>query len=244
MLIPGITVLGLYILIFKRPIIKNSDLGLSICGIKYWIIAPIGLVILNSIIYGVSFLVNPDLIESKKNIVQFLTNSGFYWGNIWIGIALISVVNAFLGSLVNIPMYLGQELGWRAFMIPRLLKVLKPQMAFLVGGILWAIWHYLLHLQVSTFTGSSILDFFGMVIICIPLGIIFQYVYFRSKSIFAAAITHGALSESFVSSSFLLADKNLDMLYFTTTGLIGILIFWAVALILYKNMDWQNIDNN
>ncbi len=244
MVIPGITVIGLYIFKFKKPIFRNSDLGLNLEGFKYWIIAPIGITMLSLTCYGISFIINPELLKSKEDIIHSLTKSGFYWGNIGLGLTAISFINATSGNLVSIPIYLGEELGWRAFMQAQLLKILNPQMAFLLGGVIWGSWHLLLIFQSPVYPDNSILSIMMIIIICIPLGIIFQYLYVRSNSIFVAALAHGALNRSIMTSSYFLSDVKPETLYYGPTGLIGILVFGTAAFLLYKRIDWQNISYN
>ncbi len=36
---------------------------------------------------------------------------------------------------------LGEEFGWRGFVLPRLLKITRPMYASLILGVLWSIWH-------------------------------------------------------------------------------------------------------
>jgi membrane protease YdiL (CAAX protease family) len=43
-----------------------------------------------------------------------------------------------IGSIINIPMFIGEELGWHGFMTPRLIMLLNTKRAFLAGGVIWA----------------------------------------------------------------------------------------------------------
>ena len=37
---------------------------------------------------------------------------------------------------------LGEELGWRGYMMPKLEKLMGVKAAVIVGGIIWSVWHY------------------------------------------------------------------------------------------------------
>ena len=37
---------------------------------------------------------------------------------------------------------LGEELGWRTYMYPKLEKLIGPAGSVIVGGIIWGIWHF------------------------------------------------------------------------------------------------------
>jgi len=242
MYIPALTIIGLYFFKFKKPIFKNSDLGFSLTGFKYWIIAPIFITLISFISYGISILINPNLIGSADEIVSSLRESGFYWGNISTGLVAIILINAFIGSLINIPMFLGEELGWRAFLQPRLLLIFKPKMAFVLGGTIWGLWHLIMVFQGLNYPDDPVLGIFLMILFCIPLGIIIQYFYYKSKSIFVAALMHGALNKSAMSVTFILSDVKMNSIIYGPTGLIGILIFWIVAIILFSKIKWETHD--
>jgi uncharacterized protein len=55
----------------------------------------------------------------------------------------LSTPTLLLVALVNLLVSgpLGEELGWRGFALPRLLKRFNPFMASLILGSLWGIWH-------------------------------------------------------------------------------------------------------
>ena len=137
-------------------------------------------------------------------------------------------------------MFLGEEIGWRAFMLPRLLKLYNPKISFLIGGFIWAIWHAAGILMGFNYPGQPLLGNIMMILMCIPIGVIFQYFYFKSKSIFVPAIAHGVMNwtaGNFI--MFLVADKNYDKLIYGPTGIIGIAIFYVVAFFLFSRIDWK-----
>lgn len=240
MYIPTLTVIGLYVFKFKKPIFKNGDLGLNFKGLKYWIIAPLALSALSLLSYGVSYLFNPDLFETSETIIASLEKKGFYWGNIYIGFFAILLVNGLVGSFLNIPMFIGEELGWRAFMVPRLLKLYKPQFAFLIGATIWALWHAMMIVMGLNYPSiHPVSGILLMIVFCIPVGIIFQYFYTKSKSVIVAALAHAGLNKSAMSMSFLLADDSYDTLLYGPTGVIGIVIFSIIAFLLYRRIDWE-----
>ena len=45
------------------------------------------------------------------------------------------------GHLLTDPGALGEELGWRGFMLPRLLELTDARAAGLILGVIWAVWH-------------------------------------------------------------------------------------------------------
>ena len=241
MYIPALTVVGLYIFKFKKPLFKKGDLGFNFKGFKYWIIAPVVITGLSLVSYGISYFFNPEIFENAESVQISLEKQGFYWGDIYVGLLAIIVLNGLVGSILNIPMFIGEELGWRAFMLPRLLKVYNPAKAFLIGSIIWALWHAVMIFQGLNYPSvHPLLGILLMIIFCIPIGIINQYFYVKSKSVFVAALAHAALNKSAMTMTFLLSVESYNTLLYGPTGIIGIVIFGIVAIYLYHKVDWKN----
>jgi membrane protease YdiL (CAAX protease family) len=239
MYVPATVVLLLYLFKFRKPIFKNNDLGLRFTGWKYWIIAPCLMTLLSIISYGISYLFNPEMFSSAETIKHSLSIKGFYWGNIYLGLIAIFLINGIVGSLLDIHMFLGEELGWRGFMTPRLLALVEPKKAFVIGGTIWALWHVVMIAQGLNYPDHLKLGIFMMVLMAIPVGIIIQYFYFRSKSIFVAALAHAALNKSAMSMAFVIEKHNYNTLLYGPTGIIGIILFYIVAIYLYNKIDWK-----
>lgn len=240
MYIPALVVLILYLVKFKKPIFKNNDLGLRFKGFKYWIIAPFLLFFLVAISYFIPFIFKNDFFKSHELILEVTQKTGIGVGNWLLNLFIIFVINTLIAPLVNILMFLGEEIGWRAFLVPRLLKLYNPKISFMIGGSIWGIWHGAAILMGFNYPGHPFLGNMMMMLLCIPMGIIIQYLYFKSKSIFVAAIAHGAMNwtaTNFI--MFVLSDKDYNKLIYGPTGIIGIVIFGIFAYSLFNRIDWQ-----
>jgi len=241
MYVPALVVILLYWLKFKKPVFRKNDLGFYFTGWKYWFIAPIVITSLCIFSYLISYLINPALFLSQHTIEDKLSQKGLLLGNVYLGITVVFLLNGILGSLLNIVMFLGEELGWRGFMVPRLLLLFKPATAFLFGGAIWAVWHLVLITKGLNYPGHTVTGTLMMIMMCIPLGVIIQYFYYCSKSIFVAALSHAALNKSAMSMSFVLNDSHYNTFLYGPTGVVGILLFWLVAIYLYRKVNWKLI---
>ena len=83
---------------------------------------------------------------------------------------------------------IGEETGWRGFAQPRLQARFNPLSAGMIVGFLWGAWHLpLWQVETGSLTGEHIV----MIIIHIIAGVIYAWVYNRSKaSILAVGILH------------------------------------------------------
>ena len=230
MYIPAIVVIILYLFIFKKPIFKNNDIGLRFKGLKYWIIAPITIFGITSLTFLISYIISPELLLDKAKIISGA--NGFLDINNWtLSLVIIFLLNVLIAPVLNIFMFLGEEIGWRGFMTPKLLKLFKPFTAFLIAGFIWGIWHAFGIIMGLNYPGNPIIGNLMMILLMIPIGIILQYFYFMSKSIFVPALAHGALN--WTASTYLMfvfnSDK-VDTLIYGPTGIIGIIVWWIFAI--------------
>ena len=95
---------------------------------------------------------------------------------------------------------LGEELGWRGYMMPKLLKLMDAKWAVPVGGIIWGIWHwpmiYLGHNFGFGYLGYPFTGFAAMCVMSVAIGTILIYVTCRTGSIWPAAILHAVNNAS------------------------------------------------
>jgi uncharacterized protein len=239
MYIPALTVILLYLFVFKKPLIKKGDLGIRIGLIKYWFLAPLLFLFLIILSYFISWLLDPSIFASTETIKSGLLDKGFYPGSIIMGIIVVFLINIVLGGIINAGIFMGEELGWRGFLIPRLLTLVKPKYAFLIGGFIWGVWHMVMIYQGLNYPGHFLFGIPMMIVFCSIVGIIIQYFYFKSGSIFAAVLSHSTINKAAMSMSFLIDKDNFNTLIYGPTGIIGLAIFAIVAVWLFRRIDWN-----
>ena len=240
MFIPATIVLLLYILKFKKKVFKHNDLGLKFKGFKFWIIAPIFLFIIITAIYLFPSFFIHGIFKSSAEILEATEKSGFGIGHWGANLVIIFGLNILVAPVLNILMFLGEEIGWRGFLVPRLLILFGPKKSFLIGGSIWALWHAGGIILGFNYPGHSLLGNLMMIIMCIPLGIIFQYLYFKSTSIFVPALAHGAVNwTSSTFGMFVLSNEKYNTFLYGPTGVVGIVVFWLIAISLFKKIDWK-----
>ncbi len=143
-----------------------------------------------------------------------------------------------IGPLFNIVFALGEELGWRGFLLPKLLP-LGPWKAMLISGAIWGLWHAPAILQGHNYPDHPVLGVFLMVVFCALLGVIFSWLYLETKSVWAPALAHGSLNAwGNLPLAFLLPGFDMA-LGGTLTSLIGWvpLIFVISLLFLIKRLQ-------
>jgi membrane protease YdiL (CAAX protease family) len=76
---------------------------------------------------------------------------------------------------------LGEELGWRGFLVPQLAKVTSSPRVALISGAIWALWHYPIILFAG-YRGAGPLWYSVMCFTVMVLGISFLFAWMRLKS--------------------------------------------------------------
>ncbi len=112
---------------------------------------------------------------------------------------LIAPLNGLLGPVIRGAGPLGEELGWRGFLLPRLLKKYNDVTASLLLGVVWTFWHLPVFLFPEWRDGVSLPAFF----VLYPVSVILL-AYFMTKvwrmtrgSVFIAIWIHGIINFCF-----------------------------------------------
>jgi len=139
---------------------------------------------------------------------------------------LIQVAQALVaGFTINALFGLGEELGWRGYLLKTLQnKKLLP--ASLIIGTVWGLWHFPLILLGHNYPQHPAAGVGMMVVYCILLTPMMIYIVIKSKSVITAAILHGANNAIGGISILYLAGGN-DI----TNGVTGIAGFISLLLV-------------
>ena len=100
-------------------------------------------------------------------------------------------LSIFLGPLINFIFGLGEELGWRGFLLPRLMPLGKPA-AYLVLGLLWGLWHAPLIWAGLNYPGQPVQGIFMMCLVCLAFGAFLNEMTLHYESAILAGFLHGA----------------------------------------------------
>jgi membrane protease YdiL (CAAX protease family) len=158
-------------------------------------------------------------------------------------ILLVGIAFIFISPLV-LPVHLfalGEEIGWRGYFLPVLLKMMSQRKAFLLHGLLWGLGHApLIALGFnfgSDYWGAPVTGILMMTLVCIVLGTWLAYVTIQSQSILPAVIFHGAgnvIGELPVLVSFLSISPLVGP---NPTGIVGMSGLLLGAIFLFAKMS-------
>ena len=171
----------------KRPI---SSLPWSLKELQYLKLAYITPILYVSMAYVLSWLFRfGDLINSDR-ILQWSTDLGIDSSNQTLVIIVMIFLLLTVGVIKNLGSTLGEEIGWRGFLIFELRKVMSFKSLAIVSGLIWAVWHFPI---INLMYGGSeylLLHLSAFTIMIIGTSIILAYYTFKSNSLWPAALYH------------------------------------------------------
>jgi membrane protease YdiL (CAAX protease family) len=194
-----------------------ADLGLGRLGLSGWglaLLAPLFILLLS---YGIVW----SLGIATLNVPA---EAGSLFG---------FILNGMIDGLVFGTIFaLGEEVGWRGYLLPRLLS-LGPTRAILLSGLVHGIWHFPMIFLTPTYHSE------GNRLIVIPLfvlaltvaGVLYGYLRLTTNSLWPVALFHGAWNTVWtVLMSVTVASTPLANEYLGgETGLVTILIAVGVS---------------
>lgn len=171
----------------KRPI---SSLPWSLKQLKYLKLAYITPIFYISIAYALIWLLSFGELINSETIQQWYDELGIDNSNQTIAIIVMIFLLLTVGVIKNLGSTLGEEIGWRGFLIFELRKVMPFKTLTLVSGLIWAVWHYPLINLIFGKSENLLLHIIAFTIMIIGISVILAYYTFKSNSLWPAALYH------------------------------------------------------
>ena len=165
---------------------------------------------------------------------------------------LITAVCSFTyAPLINTPLALGEEIGWRGFLYPQLKARFGTRRGWLLGGVIWGAWHWpliwLIGYEYGAAAGNAAgyggFPVSGMLLFCVITvgwGILHDWLYEKSGSIWVPALFHGAINaETTIPIMLCLTDTgSARLLGPASVGILaGLPLLIAAAIVFIRHKD-------
>ncbi|MCL2637082.1 MAG: CPBP family intramembrane metalloprotease [Oscillospiraceae bacterium] len=221
--------------LYIKPKIKGN--------VKWYLIAYLATPFIAYFGAVVFFVFNPssiDLLNSKFAVEAGITASDEYYKLLFVTIPLAIIINPIM-ALISC---LGEEFAWRGYLLPKLCAKSSTLKAVILTSLIWGLWHTpIIAMGFNYGTSNVVLGVFSMVILCLVLGIIEAFLFFKTKSIWASVLFHAAVNGiDLWSPSALFMSENANPFIgpnlIGIVGGIGFIIFALVCLIaIQKNQE-------
>ena len=131
---------------------------------------------------------NPQTLSSWS--VQLLGREDGGPGATVVFLLMLSTV----GLVSSAARALGEEIGWRGFLIWEMRKVMPFWAVGVLSGLIWAVWHWpaILFTDYNAQEGVLLPQLFIFTMAIAPQGIVYAYFTFRSQSLWPAVILHAS----------------------------------------------------
>lgn len=236
----GFTAFPVMSAIMTRRITKDKSKWR--CSIKVWkkpmlwffcAFVPSILIVIGAALY---FMIFPKQYSGLLDIGSLLgkdytitINSPFRFGIVCVLIAALCIPLQLLE--------LGEEIGWREYLLPKQIAEYGMRKGVLLNGFYWGVAHLPLIFfgfnYSSENTGAPWSNMFMMMVVCMTLGIICAYVMVISNNAMYCAIIHGAVNVIGEIPVFISVSHKSGLLGPNPTGLIGMSGLIVCAIIMF-----------
>jgi len=204
---------------------------------RNWLLAwalPAVLTVLGAALF---FLLFPSNFDRELESLRAVLSAAAPDQNVsaWTYLLLNTLQALLLAPILNALFCFGEEFGWRAYLLPKLLP-LGTRKAVLLSGVIWGLWHAPViamgHNYGLDYPGFPWLGILMMIWFCVTLGTILSWLTLKEGSVWPAVIGHGAING--IAALGLVAQKGAPntLLGPAPTGIIGGLFFSVFALVL------------
>lgn len=183
----------------------------------------------------------------------YISPNSFGWGTLTSGeLAFKILINAITGVVIVSALAFLEEIGWRGWMLPRLIKQFNVKKGIVIGSLIWALWHvpfmlsgilYIKAVPVYLISLTNPVGIFGA-------GLVISWLWTKTKSIWIVSIAHGALNHWGQYAFKYMQDSKTNLqsqqLWLSLGVNSSLLILGLIILITVKNTydDNKTNDNN
>lgn len=171
----------------KRPI---SSLPWSLKDLKYLKLSYITPILYVSIAYVLIWLFGFGNLINSDRILQWSNELGIDSSNQTIVMIVMIFLLLTVGVVKNLGSTLGEEIGWRGFLIFELRKVMSFKSVAIVSGLIWAVYHFPIIDLMYGGGDNLLLHLSAFTIMIIGVSVILAYYTFKSNSLWPAAVYH------------------------------------------------------
>ena len=195
-----------------------SGLGFRLCNIKYILIGillPLIYLLIPYIVYWTKY---PDNFAYSGVPISLILSD-------CLPVMIIGIVGSLLSAI-------GEEIGWRGYMVPALNEKYGIKKALVISSLFWCLWHFPLIIFGVYMSDLPLYYQLPMFVLCIfPVGVICGIYALKTSSVWPSAFLHAA-HNNYDQSVFQIITRGNNMFYYVSeTGFITAICVWLVMVI-------------
>ena len=137
-------------------------------------------------IFGLGKFGNPEYLEALARRSHL---AGPHWLAVLIGFLLIAIY----GMIGSTSSALGEEIGWRGFLVPELSKNISFTWTAILSGLVWSVWHYPILIYGGYNNGTP--SWYGLLcftVMVVSISFSFAWMRLKSGSLWTGALLHAS----------------------------------------------------
>ena len=186
-LIPVLSVGIMTFTVFHRGRRKAmwAGIGLQRAGLRWWPAAIAGPIIVVTLAYGMAVVLGVAELRAPAGFLPWLSGNGVSFA-----------INLLVGAIV----LMGEEIGWRGFLLPRIQTVLPRRSAAVVTGFIHGLFHLPLILLTTLYDniGSRWIVAPMVVVVVTGGGVLYAWLRDHSGSVWPSDVAHVTVNTLFV----------------------------------------------
>jgi membrane protease YdiL (CAAX protease family) len=145
-----------------------------------------------SIAYAIVWSTGLGAFPKPEFISQATKSIGLHFSPGFSTILYVLVVGSF-GLVGSLARALGEEIGWRGFLVPELFKRVGFTATALLSGIIWSCWHYPILIWGGYNSGTP--GWYGLscfTVMVVSISFVFAWMRLKSGSLWTGALLHAS----------------------------------------------------
>jgi membrane protease YdiL (CAAX protease family) len=144
--------------------------------------------------YGFVWLTGLGGFYNKQFVESFSKDFGLGPLRPWASIALYFIFTATIGVIRGCATVLGEEIGWRGFLVAELAKRNSFAVTAIVSGFIWALWHYPIFLFADGYNGGTpVWYYLPLFTVMLPvISFVWTWMRLKSGSLWPGVVLHAA----------------------------------------------------
>jgi len=145
-------------------------------------------------IYGFVWLTGLGGFYNTQFVARFSEAFGLGPIRPWVSIALYFFFTATITVVRDCATVLGEEIGWRGFLVPELAKRNGFAATAILSGFIWALWHYPIFLLADGYNGGTpVWYYLPLFTVLLPaISFVWTWMRLKSGSLWPGVVLHAA----------------------------------------------------
>jgi len=152
-------------------------------------------------------------------------------------LAQFALIMAFAGTvavLMSLPTTAGEEIGWRGYLLPRMIEARIPQ-PIMLTSLIWGAWHLpIVFAGVFATSSSHLISAVGLMVSTLALGYILARLRLTTGSVWPAVFGHAAWN-AFINGGFTFVTQDrTDNIWIGETGIVVSVTLILAAIVISR----------